>query len=173
MMFKKYTPDDFDKHGYLKPPVGFYLILVLLLRAYVVWVLTVANRSGDGTSLVAALYPNKYDFFIGLGAGVGALLVLVLMSLRREKASQWTARLWHKGRWFLWASWSFDVSLTLWVIKQNKFAFEAQYALVLVGLFFCAWYLLKSSRLKDTFANWPSETYLSEQPQDKETKSQS
>ena len=68
-MFKKYTPDDFDKHGYFKPPVGFYLLLVLLMRAYIIWIVSVANRK-DGTVLIESLYPNKFDFFIGLAVGV-------------------------------------------------------------------------------------------------------
>ena len=157
-MFKKYTPDDYDKHGYLKPPVGLNLLLLLLMRAYVVWVLSVANRA-DGTALIASLYPNKYDFFIGLGVGLGALVVMVLLSLRRERAPRFAAKIWTKGKWFLWGSWCLDVLLTCYVIKQHKFAFEPQMALVMVALFFAGWYLYKSERLTDVFNNWPSDSY--------------
>lgn len=157
-MFTKYTPDDYDKHGYLKPPVGFYFVLLLFLRAYVVWILSVANRA-DGTALITSLYPNKDDFFAGLVVGIGALIVTIMLSLRRESASGWMAKVWSKGLWFLWVSWVLDLALTIYVIKQHKFNFEPQFALVLLGLFFAAWFLLKNSRLRDAFANWPVESY--------------
>ena len=158
MLFTKYTPDDYDKHGYLKPPIGFYFLLALQLRAYLVWILSVANRS-DGTALITSLYPNKYDFFAGLVVGIGALVVTIALSFRREKAHAWMAKIWHKGKWFLWTSWLLDLILTLYVIKKHKFNFEPQYALVMLGLFFGAWFMLKNNRLNDTFANWPAESY--------------
>ena len=158
MLFTKYTPDDYDKHGYLKPPIGFYFILALLLRAYLVLILSVANRS-DATALITSLYPNKYDFFAGLVVGIGALIVTIALSLRREKAQAWMAKIWHKGKWFLWTSWLLDLILTLYVIKKHKFNFEPQFALVMLGLFFAAWFMLKNSRLNDAFANWPVESY--------------
>ena len=161
MLFTKYTPDDYDKHGYLKPPIGFYFLLALLLRAYVVWILSVANRS-DGTALITSLYPNKYDFFAGLIVGIGALIVTIALSLRREKAQAWMAKIWQKGKWFLWTSWLLDLILTLYLIKKHKFNFEPQYALVMLGLFFAAWFMLKNSRLNDAFANWPTESYTPE-----------
>jgi len=155
-MFKKYTPDHFDKHGYLKPPIGFYLLLLLLLRAYIIWIVSLANRN-DATVLIKAMYPDKMNFFIGLGVGIASVLVLAIFSQRREKFAPWLPKLWCHGKWLLWLSWLADTVVTLWFVKANHFKFVPEQAAVLLGLFFAALYLFNSSRLDDFFKDWPQE----------------
>ena len=92
-MLRRYTLAHFDKHGYLKAPKGFYLLLLVLLRAYLIWILSVANRS-DTTALITLFYPEKHNFFIALGTGAGALLIAVMYSLRREKTPNWLQPVW-------------------------------------------------------------------------------
>jgi hypothetical protein len=155
-MFRKYTPDDFDKHHYLKAPIGFYFLLLMLLRPYIIWVVSVANRS-DATVLIQSLYPDKNDFFVGLISGIGALIVTVCFSQRRDKTFNWLPSFWQYSKPLLWLSLLVDLLLTMWVIKHSHYSFKIQYAAIFCGLFFSALYLFKSTRLTDFFANWPQE----------------
>lgn len=170
-MFLKYTPDDYDKHGYLKAPIGFYLVLVLLMRAYVIWILSLANRR-DSTSVIEYFYPNQIDFFIGLATGIGAALVMAMVSLRRENAYQWLEKCWPSGRWLLWISWTADLALTLWSMKLNHFKFAPGHAMMLLGLFFAMLYMFKSERIKDLFADWPEKLEKKDKSQQKDTEDQ-
>ncbi|MFT5162881.1 MAG: hypothetical protein ACI9FJ_001461 [Alteromonadaceae bacterium] len=153
-MFRRYTPDDFDQHGYLKAPKGFYIVLLVLLRPYIVWVLSVANRK-EPTALIEFLYPLKTDFFMGLATGAGALLVFAFSSLRRKEAYGWIPPCWKLSRWLLWVTLLADVVLTLIVVKNAHFYFQYQHAAVFLSLFFSGLYLFKSHRLQDFLQDWP------------------
>lgn len=155
-MFRRYTPDNFDPQGYLKAPKGFYLLLVMLLRPYIIWVLSVANRQ-ESTLLVESFYPLKSDFFIGLATGAGALLVFALSSLRRKDAHVWLPRCWGYSGRLLWVSLLADISLTLYMVKSHHFAFENEQAVVFLGLFFSVLYLFKSRHLNDFLQDWPED----------------
>ena len=159
-MFGRYTPDDFDKHGYLKAPISLYLLLLLLLRAYVIWLLSVANFSNT-EQLIEFFYPNKQTFIFGLLSGAAALLVLILHSLRRPKAYKFTAQLWRYGQWLLWLAVLTDIGLTLWQLSLTHFRFVPQTALILLALSFAVGYLWRSQRLPDLFADWPTDSYQS------------
>lgn len=153
-MFGRYTPDNFDKHHYLKPPIGFYFLLVVLLRPYIVWVMSIANRE-DSTVLLEMLYPNKFDFLTGLAIGSGAVLVTGMFSMRREKTFSWLPKVWGYSRYLLWASWFADLSLTLYLVKKAHFHFEPGLAGGLLALFFSSLYMIRSVHLKDFFNDWP------------------
>lgn len=155
-MFRKYSPDDFDKHHFLKAPVGFYFVLLMLLRPYIIWVMSVANRK-DGTSFITMLYPDKNDFLVGLLTGIGALIVLLLFSMRRDKSFDWLPGVWKNSRWLLWVSLVADVALSLWIISNSNFTFKPEQAGGIFALLLCALYLFKNERLKDFFHNWPEE----------------
>jgi hypothetical protein len=155
-MFKKYTPDNFDKHHYLKAPVGFYFLLLVLLRPYIIWIMSVANRA-NGTVLIEFMYPNKDDFIIGLTTGVGALVVGLFFSLRRDKAYDWLPRFWRLSQWLLLVSVVADMLLLFWVIKNSHYGFKPQHAGVFLALLACGGYLFRSTRLRDFFADWPED----------------
>lgn len=166
-MFGRYTPDNYDKHHYLKPPIGFYFILLMLLRPYIIWVVSVANRN-DTTVLLESFYPDKYNFFTALAIGAGAVFVTFMFSLRREKAYHWVAKLWPGGLWLLWGSWLADLGHTLYLVKKIHFNFEPSFAAVLLSLFFAGLYMARSVHLKDFFNDWPQET-LAQSEQGKST----
>lgn len=154
-MFGRYTPDHYDKHHYLKPPVGFYLLLLVLLRPYIIWVMSVANRN-DTTVLLQSLYPNKYDFFTALAIGCGAVVVTAMFSFRREKTFAFLPKLWRKGPWFLWASWLADGLHSFYLVSKHHYNFEPALAASVLALFFTGLYLFKSQHLKDLFNDWPT-----------------
>lgn len=160
-MFGRYTPDDYDKHHYLKPGLGFYGLLLVLLRPYIVWIVSVANRN-DATVLLESLYPNKYNFFAGLAVGFGAVLVFAMFSLRRENAYSWLPNVWKRGRMLLWGTLSADIVLTVYLVKKTHFHFEPSMAVTLLALFFSVLFLAKSERMKDLFEDWPQESLPSD-----------
>ena len=167
-MFRRYTPDDFDKHGYLKAPIGFYLLLVVLLRPYIIWILSVANRK-ESTVLIESLYPVKSDFFMSLAIGFGAVLVFAFSSLRRKDAFGWLPTVWKASAGLLWITLLADFLSTLNVVKNAHFIFQNQHAAVFLGLFFAALYLYKSQRLADFLRDWP-EDIVKEKEKEEEKK---
>lgn len=167
-MFKRYTPDDFDKHGYLKPPKGFYLLLLVLLRPYIIWLLSVANRK-EPAVLIESFYPDKSNFFLGLATAVGALLVFGLSSLRRKDAYAWLPVCWRYSRRFLWVTLLTDVIVTVYMVKNSHFVFQSEHAAVFLSLFFAGLYLFNSTRLLDFFRDWPEDAikgYVADEGED-------
>ena len=62
-------PADFDKYDCVKISPLIYLALILVLKAYIVWLLTVTNMQ-DRLSIIQFFYPDKTLFFVNLASGV-------------------------------------------------------------------------------------------------------
>ena len=90
-----YSPDDYDARGQLRLPLGFWAILLLQARTWVLFVMAGASRQ-QGTSLLALFYPDSHAFWLGLGLGVPAALGLLLTGYRQR-----APKLWQAWRWVL------------------------------------------------------------------------
>lgn len=90
-----YSPDDYDARGQLRLPLGFWAILLLQARTWVLFVMAGASRQ-QGTSLLALFYPDTHAFWLGLGLGVPAALGLLLTGYRQR-----APKLWQAWRWVL------------------------------------------------------------------------
>lgn len=90
-----FSPDDYDAKGQLRLPLGFWAILLLQARTWVLFVMAGASRQ-QGTSLLALFYPDTHAFWLGLALGVPAALGLLLTGYRQR-----FPRLWQAWRWVL------------------------------------------------------------------------
>ncbi|MEA1065632.1 DUF2919 domain-containing protein [Erwinia sp. HR93] len=90
-----WLPSDFDSRGGLKLPPGFWCVLLLQARTWVLFVLAGASRQ-QGAELLALFYPDRQAFGWGLLAGLPAVIAF-LLSGRRGRFP----RLWQGWRWVL------------------------------------------------------------------------
>lgn len=90
-----FSPDDYDAKGQLRLPPGFWAILLLQARTWVLFVMAGASRQ-QGTSLLELFYPDTQAFWLGLALGVPAALGLLLTGYRQR-----FPRIWQAWRWVL------------------------------------------------------------------------
>ena len=108
-------PADFDKYDCVKISPLIYLALILVLKAYIVWLLTVTNMQ-DRLSIIQFFYPDKSVFFVNLASGVIGLLALLVLTMRRPEAPVWVQRIWPKFRLLIVIAMLFDVSVNIFAV---------------------------------------------------------
>lgn len=80
----KYELDDYDAHGYLKPSIWLILGWIFLARAWVVFIVASASRQ-EGSTILSIVYPTTQGLYIGLAAGLPAILMPWCVHLRDPK----------------------------------------------------------------------------------------
>ena len=53
----RFSPDDYDQHGALRLPLGFWAVLILQARTWLLFVMAGVSRE-QGESLLALFYPD-------------------------------------------------------------------------------------------------------------------
>ena len=71
----RFSPDDYDQHGAL--PLGFWAVLILQARTWLLFVMAGASRE-QGESLLALFYPDTQRFWYGMLLDALALSYLLL-----------------------------------------------------------------------------------------------
>lgn len=82
-------PSDYDRHGTLKLPFLFWLVLLLQARTWVLFVIAGASRE-QSTALLNLFYPDHDNFWQGLLPGIPAVLAFLLSGRRNA-----FPRIWH------------------------------------------------------------------------------
>ncbi|WP_158782577.1 DUF2919 domain-containing protein [Pantoea sp. BAV 3049] len=141
-----YSPDDYDARGQLKLPVGFWIILLLQARTWVLFVMAGASKQ-QGATLLALFYPDTRAFWIGLGLGIPATLGLLLTGYRQRLPRLWQA--WH---WVLCLALVAIVLLQAIMIWLGDDQYSPLVILVTVFDLLGLAYLTMSRRLKDCFS---------------------
>ena len=110
--YQEYSIEDFDKFDCLKLSKRFYLVLLLVLRGYLVWLMSVTNMK-DRVATMQWIYPETNLFFLSLVSGVIGLLVVIMISLRRPNSANWVKVIWPYCRTMLVVALLFDFSINL------------------------------------------------------------
>lgn len=139
-----YTPDDFNAKGELRLPLAFWLILILQSRTWILFIVAGASRQ-QGDSLLKLFYPDTQSFWLGLAAGVPAVMAF-LLSGRRQ---QWP-RLWAAWRWVLMLALWVIAGLQIWTVQQGDAFTPMVAALLLADLLALIW-LAWDKRLRACF----------------------
>ena len=150
----RFGPEYWDKNGYFRAPIGFMLVLLLLLRPYILWLFAAASRRED-LNLMAIFYPQKQQFFVALALAGLSFVITICYLLRRPNAPQWPKHIWRYGRWILLINVSADLTWTLLQAKSQYYSFSLGLAAQLVLLSWAGLYLLKSRYLSVYFKEWP------------------
>lgn len=77
----RYAIEQYDKHGFLKPPVWLWIGWMLLIRAWVVFIVAGASRQ-DGSTILQYVYPDHAMLYLGLAMGTPIAIGMWLVGLR-------------------------------------------------------------------------------------------
>ena len=156
-----YSLDDFDKHSCLKPPLSLYVFFLIGMKNIILILLpaitSIKTRSSNLDYFRELVQPEM------LIADLLVLVVFLSLIFRKPGAKEIWQKVWRKGRFILIAAFSYQLSIVLpyqlhklagpgrvWYHESDfiQLAIIAGYIVVLIGL-------IRSKRMKDTFADWP------------------
>lgn len=151
---KQYGPEYWDKYGVYRTPIGFNLTLIVLLRAYFLWVFSAIARRPD-LDFMSLFFQTKLHFFVALGIGAIALVPTIIFSLRRPSSSRYLAKYWRYMRWPLLVAALADLSWLIIQASQSYYQFSLYLAVQMVMLLWVILYLVRSRYLNHFFNDWP------------------
>ncbi|MCG3862459.1 MULTISPECIES: DUF2919 domain-containing protein [unclassified Photobacterium] len=146
-----YPIDAYDQHGQLKINTMLWFVLLFNAKAWLVFIMAGVSRT-QGGELLELIYPIRDVLYIGMAIGSPAIF-LMWLSGQRNKNNKLIHFLWRQGKRVLLAVYSFDFIMQIYhlVISHGEFSWIRATTLLLT-----AWlglYLLRSSRVKDIFAD--------------------
>ncbi len=146
----RYRIEDYDKNGFLKPSIWLWLGWLFIAKAWVVFI--VASASRDMSSrLLELIYPIHNNLYLGLAIGAPVVVMAWLIGLRHpERAWVQVSLRWGRELTMLCAVLQF--ALTLQQLSQTRWLFNWVDAITLLGLGWFLFFMLRSRRVKDTFA---------------------
>jgi hypothetical protein len=162
MMSKIYTFSDYDKYMSLKPDFEMWLIMAYFLRPFVMKISTIQMGRGTKSASVSGLkdmvYPNDFGFFIAFLATIPVILLLVAYMKRKPGASELVRKIWRNGRNLLVVTATLNV-----IIIFVPFLLDLTHSINMLGwaqlaiAIFIIFYLYKTQRVKDVFADFPKD----------------
>jgi len=150
-----YPIDAYDKHGLLKPSMMLWLALAFSAKAWIVFVMAGASRE-QGSQILTIFYPLRESLYIGMVIGLPALL-LMWLSGQRYKNHNVMNFLWQHGKKLLLAAYITDCLLQLYHLSLTHGAFSWTRATTMLLTLWFSLYLLRSTRVRNTFADKPIE----------------
>lgn len=105
-------PKDFDSFDCLKIAPGVYFILLFVLRAYIVWIMSVTNMR-DHVGIIQWVFPQTSLFYLNLASGFFGVFIVFLLSLRKPNAARWVKVSWKKCHIFLILALLFDLAASV------------------------------------------------------------
>lgn len=145
----RYTIEDYDTNGFLKPTLWLWLGWILLAKAWIVFIVASASRDLS-VKLLTLIYPINNSLYVGLLVGLPVVMIAWSMGLRKPER-KWLSTLLSKGWQLTVLSVMVQFGLTLYHLSLTYWAFNWSDALTLLGLMWFLLFLLQSSRTKDTF----------------------
>ncbi|MFH0264775.1 DUF2919 domain-containing protein [Vibrio rumoiensis] len=145
-----YSVDDYDKNGFLKPPMWLWLSWLFLAKAWIVFIIASASRTMSA-KLLSIIYPVTDSLYLGLMVGLPIVILAWTISLRTPER-QWLNKILAFGRSYTAAIVLAQFVITLYHLSQTQWLFNWSDALTLLGLVWLLMYLFQSQRVKDTFS---------------------
>lgn len=154
--YANFLPKDFDNFDCVKLAPGIYLILFFILRAYMVWIMSVTNMR-DHVGVIQWIFPQTSLFYLNLASGVIGLFIVLVLSLRRPNAASWIRNSWQKCRLLLITALVFDLLVTVlgyfvWQLQSISWLF-VHAGVVSVAIT----YIMFSKRFAINLAEFPEE----------------
>jgi len=149
-------PKHFDNFDCLKLAPGIYLILLFVLRAYIVWIMSVTNMR-DHVGIIQWIFPQTSLFYLNLASGALGLFIVLVLSLRRPNAASWVRSSWKKCDVLLIIALIFDLLITLlgyFVWHLQSISWLLVHGTLVVG---AITYILLSKRFAINLAEFPEE----------------
>nr|WP_306288124.1 DUF2919 domain-containing protein [Pseudoalteromonas sp. WY3] len=157
----RYGPEYWDKYGSYRTPIAFHLSVLVLLRAYFIWIVAGLSRRPE-LDLMSIFFKSKNDFFIAIAIGAIAIVPIILFCLRRpresHKSSELLAKIWRYMRWPLILCAVIDLTWLSIQAAHSYYHFSLFLAIQMVVVLWVLWYLAKSRYLTVFFNDWPEPT---------------
>lgn len=157
----RYGPEYWDKYGSYRTPIAFHLSVLVLLRAYFIWIVAGLSRRPE-LDLMSIFFKSKNDFFIAIAIGAIAIVPIILFCLRRpresHKSSERFAKIWRYMRWPLILCAVIDLTWLSIQAAHSYYHFSLFLAIQMVVVLWVLWYLAKSRYLTVFFNDWPEPT---------------
>jgi hypothetical protein len=161
-MSRVYPFSAYDKYVSLKLDSTMWLIIVYFLRPFILKVSTIqmgrGAKSESVSGLKALVYPDDFGFFLAFVATIPVLILVFAYAKRKPDASEFVQSLWRNGRNLLVAAAVMNI-----VVIFIPFLANITHSINLYGWIQLAVavaiivYLYSSTRVTDTFADFPKE----------------
>ncbi|ELR65158.1 membrane protein [Photobacterium marinum] len=150
-----YPIDAYDKHGLLKPSAMLWLTLIFNAKAWIIFVMAGASRE-QGAQVLEILYPVRNNLYFAMVMGLPALF-LMWVTGQRHKNKKLINALWRRGKSILLAAYMTDCALQVYQLTLLNGAFSWSRAITLLITVWLGLYLIRSTRVRNTFADQPLE----------------
>ncbi|OAN13919.1 hypothetical protein A3K86_12890 [Photobacterium jeanii] len=151
----RYSLDAFDKHGLLKPSPMLWLVLAFSAKAWIVFVMAGSSRE-QGSQLLTLFYPIKETLYVGFVLGLPSILLTWLSGLRHRN-NHLINTIWRHGKLLLLVAYISDCLLQTYHLITTQGVFSWSNGVMMVLTIWLTMYLLRSTRVKNTFADKPVE----------------
>lgn len=145
----RYLIEEYDKQGFLKPPIWLWLGWVFLAKAWLVFIVAGASRD-EGAKLLEIIYPIHSTLYTGLIIGFPALVLIWMMGLRNQDRPR-VCRFINHARWMTLLLVVMQIGLAAQQVILLKGKFNWSLAITLVLLLWLLIYISKSRRVRDCF----------------------
>jgi len=161
-MSKIYSFRDYDQYLCLKPPAEFWLIVVFFLRPFILKISTIQIGKGAKNEAVRGLfdvvYPEDFSFFLAVIATIPIVVIVIALAKRKPGATDLVKKIWRNGVKILMFAAVLNIVIVFLPLVLGKISsihmlgwIEMAVTALIMG------YLVKSKRLKETFADFPAD----------------
>ncbi|KZN33301.1 hypothetical protein N480_24015 [Pseudoalteromonas luteoviolacea S2607] len=150
----RFGPEYWDKHGVYRTPIGFNLTLIVLLRPFLIWLMSALTWRPD-LDIMSLFFPAKSNFFVAISIAAIALLPALVFSMRRPSSSTRWGELWGYMRWPLLIAAVLDLGWLLMQAANGYYQFSFYLASQIVLVSWVTLYLIQSRYLTCFFSDWP------------------
>jgi hypothetical protein len=153
-----------DQDGLHQIPIRLYLLMLVLLRPYICWIVTL-TLPAEQRGVLSYIYPHSFDFVRACLICLPVLLILAALTqrvpydqkLKRGRAKRFWFGIWRQSRWWLLLVCAVDLYWTFSHLPPYVSVNAPWLLLAPVALILGLCWLIKSRRLPLIFAEWPED----------------
>lgn len=151
-----YSSTDYDSNFALKLSFFEWIIIIFSMRPFIIFVASVSTKS-DRFGLLNTFYPNPVWALVSAIASIPTIVLLFAWVKREPSARQLIRYIWRNGRWLLTLSLLLNAGafITPWLLGFGLSNLDKTQIAICGILLYVLW---RSSRIKDVFADFPSDT---------------
>lgn len=156
MQLSNYGASDFNDDGTLKVSILLWGVLLYLNRhPLLVFLGGISSLSGLRRGIDVSGVSQFYSGPLFMFASLPAVIVLIASFRRASKAGKLIRKIWASGRWLLFSATLLDFALMIYEWQINRMQLDEVHLLSAIFDIYILWYLTRSTRVRDTFADFP------------------
>ncbi len=144
---------DFDLDGRVRVPIGFYLVLLYLMRGYFIWIMSLTHRN-DPTLILSLIYSDNGTFYQALTVGLPAFIFYGLFLSKGRVYKSFESVLWKKSLWVIGLTLLADLALQIVTIYHQGLIVHWLLPLNFILGVYLTWYWMSSKRVKRFVKHW-------------------